>query len=174
MSTWNLDQAHSLIGFKVKHLMVSTVRGSFTDFTGSVTSADDAFENAQVTFTAQSASVHTHNEARDGHLKSPDFFDVAQFSTLSFTSKSFVKKDAEAFSVTGDMMMHGVTKEVTFVATLNGIAPGLSGKRVVSFDISGTLDRRDFGMALAMPMETGGLVVSNDVVLDIQVEAVEA
>ena len=174
MSTWTIDAAHSTIGFKVKHLMVSTVRGSFTDFEGSIEAADDTFAGAAAHFSAKTASVNTHNDMRDGHIKSPDFFDVAQFPTVSFASKSFTKKNDEAYEMTGDLTLHGVTKEIKLDVSFNGVGPGMDGKRVVSFDATGMIDRRDFGISIAMPLEGGGLVVSNDVALDIQIEAKEA
>jgi polyisoprenoid-binding protein YceI len=173
MSTWNLDQAHSTIGFKVKHLMVSTVRGMFTDFTGTIESSDDSFENAHVHFTAQTASIHTANTMRDDHLKSADFFDAAQFPTVSFASTSFVK-NGNGFTMTGDLTMHGVTKSVTLQVTSDGIGNGMDGKRVAGFDITGTINRQDFGLTWNAALETGGVVVSEEVAFDIHVEAKEA
>ena len=172
MSTWNLDQAHSTIGFKVKHLMVSTVSGLFTKFSGSIESLDDTFENAVVHFTADTASLSTHNEMRDGHLASADFFDVAQFPTLSFTSTSFVKNES-GYTVEGNLTMHGITQSVTLTVQSDGIGNGMDGKRVVGFDITGTINRADFGLTWNAALETGGVVVSEQVKLDIHVEATE-
>ena len=170
MSTWTIDTAHSTIGFKVKHLVVSTVRGSFTDFAGSITSSDDTFEGATATFTAQVASIATHNAMRDGHLQSADFFDAATFPTVTFTSTAFTKT-ADGYTVSGNLTMHGVTKEISLAAKHNGIGTGMDGKRVVSFDATSIIDRRDFGLTYSAVVETGGLVVSNEIVLDIQIEA---
>ncbi len=173
MSTWHLDTAHSIIGFKVKHLMVSTVRGAFKDFAGTITAADDTFENAQVTFTAQAASVDTHNEMRDQHLKSPDFFDAEQFPTISFTSTSFTKKGDE-FEVIGDLTIKDVTKPVTLTVSSEGIGTGMDGGRVAGFDISGTINREEFGLTWNKTLETGGVVVGSTVTFDMHVEAKEA
>lgn len=172
MSQWNLDQAHTTIGFKVKHLVISTVKGHFAEFSGSITAADDSFENATVSFTANAASISTNNADRDGHLKSADMFDVEQFPTLGFTSTSFVR-NGDNFTITGDMTIKGVTKPVTLEAKLGGIIMGMYGKRVAAFQISGSINRTDFGVAWNAALEAGGLVVSEEVVFDIEAEVVE-
>lgn len=172
MSTWNLDQSHSLIGFKVKHLVISTVKGQFNDFSGSVTANDDTFENAQITFTAQTASISTNNADRDGHLKSGDMFDAENFPTLSFVSTSFTKTN-DGFNINGDITIKGVTKPITLSATFDGIVMGMYGKRVAAFTIAGKLNRIDFGVSWNAALETGGMVVSEDVTLDINAELVE-
>ena len=167
MATWNIDAVHSTIGFKVKHLVVSTVRGAFTDFSGTIEAADNTFANAQVKFEAKVASVATHNAGRDAHLQAPDFFDAAQFPTIAFVSKSFVQ-NGETFDVKGDFTMHGVTKEVTLTAKLDGVGKGMQeGTRIVSFDVSGVINRHDYGVGAGVP----GTAVSENVTLDIQVEA---
>lgn len=173
MSTWNLDHAHSTIGFKVKHLMVSSVSGLFTQFSGTIESPDDSFANATVHFTADAASISTHNEMRDNHLKSADFFDVAQFPTLSFTSTSFNKHES-GYTVSGNFTMHGITKPITLTVQSDGIGTGMNGKRVVGFTITGTINRTDFGLTWNNVLETGGVAVGEEVKLDIHVEATEA
>lgn len=173
MSTWNLDQAHSVIGFKVKHLVVSTVSGNFTDFSGTIESADDSFENAQVNFEAKVASINTHNEARDEHLRSGDFFETEQFPTLSFVSTSFTKQ-GDHFEVVGDFTLRGVTKSITLHATSEGIGTGMDGKRVVAFAITGSINRLDYGVTWNSPLETGGFALGDEVTFDIHVEAKEA
>ncbi len=172
MSTWNLDKDHSTVGFKVKHLMVSTVRGSFTDFEGTIISKDDSFENSSISFRAQTKSITTGNEMRDGHLHSPEFFDTEKFPTISFTSKSCMKK-GDSFEVVGDLTMKGVTKEVILAVTSEGIGAGMDGGRVAGFDITGTINRQDFGLSWNKVLETGGVIVSDTVTLDIHVEAKE-
>jgi polyisoprenoid-binding protein YceI len=173
MSTWTIDQAHTTIGFKVKHLVVSTVRGSFTDFSGTIESPDDTFEGASASFTAKTASVETHNDMRNGHLKSADFFDAENFPTISFASTSF-KKNGDAFTLIGNLTMHGVTKEISLSGTFGGIAVGIDGKRMASFEATGTIDRRDFGLMYSAVVETGALVVSNEITLDLTIEAKES
>lgn len=173
MTTWNIDQAHSVIGFKVKHLVVSTARGVFTDFSGTISAEDETFENATVAFTAQTASVNTHNDMRDNHLRSADFFDAEKFPTLSFTSTSFTKK-GDGFEMVGDLTIKDVTKSVTLSVTSDGAGDGMGGARVAGFDITGTINRQDFGLTWNAAIETGGAVVSDTVTFDIHVEVVKA
>ena len=170
MSTWHIDQAHSEIGFKVKHLMVSNVKGFFGNFSGTLTSDDDNLTNAKVSFEAETASVNTRNDQRDGHLKSPDFFDTDKFPKLNFVSTSFVKKSDNTYTVTGDFTMKGVTKSIELSAVCNGIAVGMDTKRVMSFDVSGVINRQDFGVSWNSPLEKGGVVVSNEVWISAPVE----
>lgn len=173
MSTWNLDKAHSVIGFKVRHLMVSTVRGHFKEFEGSVESADDSFENAKVQFAAQVASIDTSNAMRDDHLRSADFFDAENHPTLSFASTS-IKKNGNEYEVAGDLTIRGTTKSVTLKATHHGIGTGMDGGRVSGADITGTISRKEFGLVWNAVLETGAVVVGDEVTLDIHVEAKEA
>lgn len=173
MNTWNIDQAHSVIGFKVKHLMVSTVRGAFTDFSGSINAEDNTFENASISFSLKTASITTHNEGRDGHLHSADFFDVAQFPTISFVSTSFMKK-GDAYELVGNLTIKGVTKSVILSATSDGVGAGMDGKPVVGFDVVGTINREEFGLTWNPTLESRGFVVSDKVALDIHIEAVQA
>ncbi len=172
MSPWKLDTVHSSIGFKVKHLMVSTVRGEFKDFDGTVVTPDDNFENAKVDFTASVSSLTTGNDMRDGHLKSADFFDAENSPILSFVSKKITKKD-EGYEMVGDLTMRGVTKEISLSVTSDGIGTDMEGKRVVGFDIEGSVNRMEYGLSWNKTLETGGVVVSEKVVLDIHVEAKE-
>jgi polyisoprenoid-binding protein YceI len=173
MHTWTLDSAHTVIGFKVRHLKVSTVRGAFTDFSGTVTSPDDTFEKAQVHFTAQTKSINTNNEMRDNHLRSADFFEVEKFPTLSFTSTQ-VEKTGDHFTLTGNLTMRDVTKPVTLTVTFDGIDQDTKGNRVAGFDMTGVINRKDFGLLWNVALETGGVMVSDEVTLDIHVEAIES
>jgi polyisoprenoid-binding protein YceI len=173
MNTWNIDNAHSEIGFKIKHLMISTVRGQFTKFEGKITSPDEDLTKAEISFTAETESINTGNEMRDKHLISPDFFNAAEFPTLSFKSKSITKKDANDFLVTGEFTMHGVIKEISFDAKFNGISTDMNKNRVMGFEISGSLSRKEFGLTWNTPTEQGGVVVSDEVKLDINIECKE-
>ena len=175
MSTWNIDQAHSEIGFKVKHLVVSTVKGSFANFSGSLTSSDDTFADAKIFFEADVASITTNNAQRDGHLKSGDFFDVENSPKITFVSKSFSKNGGDSFTLVGDFTMRGVTKEITLNVVSNGINTNpMDGLRVTSFDLTGKINRMDFGVKWNVALETGGFMVSEEVMLDIGVEMKEA
>lgn len=173
MAFWKIDPAHSEIKFKVKHLVISTVTGSFTRFTGSVEAEQPDFSDATIRFDADVDSITTHNEQRDGHLKSPDFFDAAKYPKLSFVSTSFTRKDNGEFVLTGDMTLKGVTKDVKLHAVYNGTVMGFDGE-VAAFEISGRINRQEFGLTFNAVTETGGVVVSDEVRLDILVELKKA
>jgi len=170
MSTWNIDKAHSEIGFKVKHLMISTVKGQFTSFEGSLDLPDNNLEKAVVSFSADATSINTGNEMRDNHLRSADFFNSDLFPVISFKSKDIKKKEGNTFKVVGDFTMHGITKEITLDVVFNGVTTGMDGIKVTSFEISGSLNRKDYGLLWNAPIEQGGVVVSDEVKLDINAE----
>lgn len=174
MTTWNIDIAHSEIGFKVKHLVVSTVRGRFTNFEASITGDDNDFTNSKITFSADADSISTGNDMRDGHLKSAEFFDVAVNPKVTFVSKSITKKSDSEFTVVGDLTMHGVTKEVTLDTVYNGATVSPYGVGVKSFEAHGSLSREAFGLVWNAPLETGGVAVGDEVKLEIIAEFNEA
>ncbi|MDB5204695.1 MAG: YceI family protein [Candidatus Taylorbacteria bacterium] len=173
MTTWNIDSVHSEIGFKIKHMMVSTVKGKFADFSGSVVAEGDNYETAKVTFTTKAASISTHNEQRDGHLRSADFFDVEKFPELAFESTKISQGSGNVYEVIGNFTMHGVTKEIALTAHFNGISKGGDGLQIAGVDIEGSLSRKDFGLTWNAAVETGGFVLSDEVVLDISLELKE-
>ncbi len=174
MTTWNIDPVHSEIGFKVKHLMVSTVKGKFDEFSGTAVTADDSFVDAKISFEANVASITTHQAQRDEHLRSSDFFDAEHFPKLTFVSKSFTKTGDNAFALVGDFTMRGVAKEITLSAIFNGIATNpMNNIRVAAFDVSGKINRMDFGVKWNAAVEAGGVVVSEDVAFDIGIELKE-
>lgn len=171
MKTWTIDIAHSEIGFKVKHLMISTVRGLFEKFEGSVSAEDETFNNAQIDFSAEIASLTTRNAQRDAHIHSPDFFDEANFPKLTFASTS-VKAGAEGkLEIVGDLTMRGVTKSITLDGALTGVGNDLYGGHVAAFEVSGKINRQDFGVSWNAVLEAGGVAVSDTVVLEATIEA---
>lgn len=170
MANWKIDPAHTEIAFKVKHLMISNVRGYFKEFDGTIIMPDDNFANASISFTANTSSVDTNNSMRDEHLRSADFFESEKFPTLSFVSKTITNTGDNNFSVIGDLTMHGVTKEVTLNTVLNGRVVDAYGNNVISFDVNGSLNRTDFGLVWNTAIETGGVVVSEEVKLEINAE----
>lgn len=174
MKTWNIDPMHSEIAFKVKHLMISTVRGTFGAFEGSMTAADDTFQDANMNFSAEVASVNTQNEKRDAHLQGADFFDTEKFPQLTFVSTKVTKPEANELLVVGDLTMKGVTKSVELHGTIGGVATDMYGARVAAFEFLGTINRQDFGLTWNAALETGGVVVSDAVTLMITIEAKEA
>ena len=146
METWNIDPAHSEVGFSVKHLLVSTVRGRFGTFEGSMSASNAELSDAKIVFSADVASITTNNAMRDGHLQSPDFFDAANFPKVTFVSKSFVKNGTNTYKMTGDFTMKGVTKEIALDVVANGMAKDMQGKSVASFDVSGIIKRSEYGV----------------------------
>ncbi len=173
MKTWNIDITHSEIGFKVKHLMVSTVRGSFGVFEGSISAEDETFDNASISFSADVASLSTKNEGRDAHIHSADFFDEAQFPKVTFVS-TLVKATGDGnLDITGDFTMKGVTKSINLTGKLTGVANDLYGGHVAAFEVSGSINRQDYGVSWNAALEAGGVVVSDTVTLEIVVEVKE-
>ena len=170
MKTWNIDNTHSEIGFKVKHLMISNVRGKFNNFEGKIELPDEDLTTGVISFSAETNSIDTGNTMRDGHLQSPEFFDSALFPTLTFASKSVTNKSGNDFEVVGTLTMHGVAKEITLNTTYNGMTSGMDGLEVMSFEITGSLSRKDFGLTWNAPIEQGGVVVSDEIKLDINAE----
>jgi polyisoprenoid-binding protein YceI len=145
-STWKADKAHSHVKFTITHLAVSDVDGTFKDFDASIVAAKPDFSDAKYTFTANTASVNTDNDNRDGHLKSADFFDVAKFPTLTFESTSVKAAGTNKYKVTGNLTLHGVTKPVTLDVVYRGtITNPMTKSPDAGFKISGTIKRSDFG-----------------------------
>ena len=173
MTTWTIDKAHTEIGFKIKHLVISTVSGKFTSFEGKLDGEPEDLKNAKISFTADVNSIHTGNEQRDGHLKSADFFDAAKYSKLTFTSTKIVQKDGSEYKVTGDLTIKDVTKPVTLNLEFGGIQNNLYGQTVAGFEITGKINRRDFGLTWSAVTEAGGIVVSDEVKLLIDAELVK-
>ncbi len=169
MAQWIIDPVHSEVTFKVKHLVVSTVTGRFTTVSGTVEASKPDFTDAKIAFQADVNSISTNNEQRDGHLKSPDFFDAANFPALTFVSTSITPKGEGAFVMTGDMTIRGTTKPVVLNVTYNGTVKGFDGD-VAGFELTGALNRQDFGLRWNALTETGGVVVSDEVKLVIAVE----
>jgi polyisoprenoid-binding protein YceI len=165
MSTtnWALDPSHSEIQFKVKHLLISTVSGDFKKFDASAETNGDDFTTAKIQFSADIDSISTNNEQRDAHLKNGDFFDAGTHPKLSFVSDHLQKVDDEVYNLHGKLTMRGVTKEVTFKAEFGGSTTDPWGNTRVGFEISGKIDRTDYGVSFGMVSETGGLLLGNDV-----------
>jgi polyisoprenoid-binding protein YceI len=166
-TTWSIDKAHSKIGFNVVHMAVSEVEGNFKDFDGSVVSKADDFNGAEVSFTAKTASIDTDNERRDGHLKSPDFFEAEKFPDLAF--KGNLVKDGGKYKLKGDLTLKGVTKPVEFDVTYGGSINAGNGMKA-GFKLLGQINRQDFGLAWANKLATGEMVVSDKVDIICKIE----
>jgi polyisoprenoid-binding protein YceI len=171
---WKVDASHSKLGFSVTHLMVSETEGKFKVYEGSVNSKSEMdFTDAKIEFSADVASINTEDEKRDGHLKSPDFFDAEKYPKITFKSTSMKPsaKSKTTYILTGDLTMHGVTKKVTFTAVgASKIVKDPYGNIKNGFKVSGTINRKDFGLTWNMALEAGGVIVSEDVKIDLNIE----
>ena len=159
---WAIDPAHSEVQFKVKHLMISTVTGSFKQFGAEAQLEGDDLTNAQVSFWADTASIFTNDEKRDAHLRSPDFFDSEQFPKLTFTSTR-IEGSGSNWKVTGDLTIKGVTKPVTLDVEWSGQAKDPWGNTKAGLNLSGKIDRKEWGLTWNAALETGGVLVSDEV-----------
>ena len=165
---WNLDTAHSEIGFKVKHMMISTVTGHFEDFNATVTTESDDFTNAKFDFVATVGSINTKNTDRDNHLKSNDFFNAEAHPEMTFKSTSF---DGE--KMIGDLTIRDFTKRIELDVDFNGIAIDPYGQTKAGFEIMGAINRKDFGLAWSAVTETGSVVVAEKVKLVIDLQFIQ-
>jgi polyisoprenoid-binding protein YceI len=173
MSTYKIDAAHSEITFKVKHLMITNVTGSFTKFDATLESEAADFSDAKISFEADTNSISTNNEQRDGHLKSDDFFAAEKFPKLSFTSKSFTKTTDNQYVLTGDLTIRDVTKTVELGVEYGGTVTDPYGQVKAGFEIGGKINRKDFGLTWGAVTEAGGVVVSDEVKLHLGVQMIK-
>jgi polyisoprenoid-binding protein YceI len=173
-TNWAIDTAHSEIHFKVKHMMVSTVTGAFNKFEGSLVTERDDFEGASISFSADVNSINTNNEARDGHLKSDDFFNAAEFPAITFQSSGFSKKSDDQYVLTGHLTIRDVTREVTLAVTYNGTILDPYGNTKAGFEIGGKVSRKEFGLKWNAVTEAGGVVVGDDIQLSLNVQLAKA
>jgi polyisoprenoid-binding protein YceI len=167
---WAIDPVHSSIGFSVRHLMVSKVRGEFEKFSGAITVDEDG--TPSVTAEIGVDSINTRNEQRDAHVKSADFFEVDKYPTATFRSTS-VRANGENYVLDGEFTLKGVTKPVSLDLEFNGVNPGMGQGEVAGFEASIVLNRKDFGIDIDMPLETGGTVVGDKVTITLEIEALK-
>ena len=173
-STWNIDPDHSSIGFKVRHLMVSNVRGVFGKVQGVVHADDKDITRSKVTATIDATSIDTGVAKRDAHLKSPDFLDVAKYPTMTFVSTKIVRDGADKLKITGDLTLHGVTRPIVLsVEGPTGEVRDPQGKIRRGASATTKINRKDFGLTWNKAMETGGMVVGDDVDVTIEVELIK-
>lgn len=172
-TTWVLDPTHSEITFKVKHLMISSVKGEFRNFNATIQSSGNDFSKASVTASIQSESVFTNNDDRDGHLKSPDFFDSATYKELSFQGTSLNKLDDENYQLKGNLTIKGVSKEVALDVEFGGVNKDPWGNEKAGFSLSGKINRKDFGLNWNAALEAGGVLVSDDVKINGELQFVK-
>lgn len=170
MTNWTVDQSHSNVGFSVKHMMVSKVKGVFEDYSATVTAADlSDLSDATITFDIQVASISTKSEDRDNHLRSADFFDADQYPTISFLSTD-IAKDGDDYKVTGDLTIKDVTKPVTFNVEFNGRGTNPWGVEVYGFEAETKINRDEFGLTWNAALETGGVLVGKEIKINVDLE----
>ncbi|MFD2919350.1 YceI family protein [Terrimonas rubra] len=167
---WVLDPTHSELQFKVKHLMITNVTGTLPAISGEVESDGDNFTAASVTFSADLSAISTNNDQRDTHLKSGDFFDVEKYPAISFTSKSFNAADEK---ITGELTIRDITKTVTLNVSFDGTAKDPWGNEKAGFSLNGKINRNDFGLSWNAALETGGVLVSEDVKIHAELQFVK-
>jgi polyisoprenoid-binding protein YceI len=175
MAQWNIDPMHSEVQFKVKHLMISTVTGSFSTYEGAVNTVNDTdFDGALINFSADIDSISTGQAQRDAHLTSPDFFDAVEFPKLTFDSTSFTKNGDDEYTLDGNLTMKGKTNPVKLNVEFGGIMTDFYGNTKAGFEISGKINRQDYGLTWSGVTEAGGIVVSDEVklIFNIQVAKV--
>lgn len=170
---WVIDPTHSEIQFKIKHLMISTVTGSFREFEGEVETEGEDFTTAKARFSAPIKSISTNNEQRDAHLQAGDFFDAENHPYLTFVSDKLEQVDEENFKLYGTLTLRGVSKPVVLKAELGGIARDPWGNTRGGFTVTGKINRQDFGVSFSAVTETGGLMLGNDVSLIASVQFVK-
>lgn len=174
MAVWNFDKTHSSANFSVRHMMVTTVRGSFSDMNGVLNFDPANPAAASVEATIQAASISTGVADRDNHLRSADFFDVEKFPTLTFKSTGVKLNDSNSGVVTGDLTIKDVTRPVTLEVEYLGEQPSPFGDRRVGFSASTKINREDFGLTWNVALETGGVLVSKDIKIELDLQAVLA
>ena len=172
VGTWVVDQAHSKAGFAVKHLGVSTVRGEFREFEGTI-EVGKSLEDARAYGTAKVESIDTGVADRDAHLRSPDFFDAEKNPEIRFESKRFEVTGEDTFKVVGDLTMNGVTREVELEAEVTGVGENMEGKQVLGIEANGVVSRKDFQMKFNAVLGSGNAVVADKVKLQLDLEAVK-
>lgn len=170
--TWQLDPSHSTVGFTVRHMMVSKVRGKFADFTADIEITDDP-TTSRVEATVQMASVDTGDAGRDEHLRTGDFFDIAEHPTMTFRSTS-ITPAGDDFALTGDLTVRGVTKTVTFDLEVGGVAKDPWGGTRTGFTATTEISRKDFGLEYNAALETGGVLIGDTVKIELEIEAMLA
>lgn len=167
---WVIDPLHSEVMFKVKHLVISTVTGSFSKFEGTAITTEDSFENAYINFEIDVNSIYTGQEQRDVHLKNGDFFEAETFPKITFQSASFIKTGPENYVMKGNLTLKGVTKEITLNAEYGGIEKDNYGNTKAGFEVSGIINRKEFGLSYNALTETGGLALGENVKLSANIQ----
>ena len=171
--SWEIDTAHSQAAFSVKHMMISTVRGHFEVLSGKLHIEEEHPDNSWVEAEVDAASINTRDARRDGHLRSADFFDVEKYPKITFKSSKVTPLGNNEYRVTGDLTIHGVTKEETFHAEYSGQIKDAYGLQRAGFTVKGKINRKDFGLTWNVALEAGGVAVSENVNIEIDLAAIQ-
>lgn len=170
-STWVIDPMHSEVQFKVKHLAISTIAGTFKIFNGEVISPGEDFDNAEISLVIDANSIYTNQEIRDEHLKGAEFFDTAQFPQISFNG--LLQKKADDYELTGDLTIRQTTRHVVLQTSFTGTGKGRNGDTRAGFEVNGKINRKDYGLTWTMLTETGGLMIGEDIKLHFDIQLVK-
>lgn len=174
-SKWVLDPVHSEVDFSVRHMMISRVNGTFRKFSATIEADPQDLTTANIEFSVDLASIDTRNEDRDNHLRSADFFDVENHPTATFKVTNVVKKSDNNYDVTGDLTIRGTTRQETFAVVFEGLAKDpMTGNEKVGFTATGTINRKDYGLTWNAALETGGVLVGDEVKVTVHIEAAKA
>jgi polyisoprenoid-binding protein YceI len=171
--SWTLDAAHSQISFSVKHMMISTVRGRFDTFSGTLDLNEENPNLSNLEVTIDLASVTTGDAGRDAHLRNTDFFEIEKFPTATYKSTRVEKVAEDEYRIYGDLTLHGVTHEVPLTASLEGLTKDMQGNRRIGFTVRAAISRKDFELNWNVALETGGVLVSDKVNLEIDAQVIE-
>ena len=172
---WVIDPTHTEIGFKIKHLMISNVKGTFDTFEANVYTTGDDFMTAEIDFSLDPSSINTNNADRDAHLKGADFFDVENHKQITFLANTYENVDSDgSYELWGDLTIKGITKKIKLDVEFGGVAKDPWGNEKAGFTINGKINRKDFGLVWNTAMETGGVVVSEDVKISCEVELLKS
>ena len=170
---WAIDPTHTEIGFKVKHMMFTNVSGKISEYEAVVETDGDEFSNSNISFLGDVNSITTGNADRDTHLLSPDFFDAAQFPTMSFKATSLSKVDGSDYELAGDLTLHGVTNAVKLPVEYGGLMKDPWGNIKAAFNINGKINRKDWGLTWNAALDAGGVLVSDEVRINAEIQLVK-
>lgn len=170
-SKWAVDASHSSIDFSIRHMMIAKVKGTFHKFEADIDADPNDLTTADVFFRVDLSSIDTRNEDRDNHLRSADFFDVEKNPYMTFKSTSFTKTGEGEYKVTGDLSLHGVTREETFTVVFEGAGKDPWGNEKVGFSAQGTIKRSDYGLTWNAALETGGVLIGDEIKVSVEIEA---
>lgn len=171
MTKWNIDASHTSVGFSVKHLMVSKVRGRFTGLEGTLEGNPEDLTGAKIEFKIDASTIHTNSVDRDNHLRSGDFFDTETYPNITFVTTDIVKKGNNKYELVGDLTVKDVTKQVTFKTDYEGTAVNPWGVKTAAFEAETKISRKEFGLTWNQTLEAGGVLVGDDIKITIEVQA---